>query len=515
MKEKILILIVLLFLINPLVRAETKPVYLILFEKEVKSELVQDLINKKQHQFSFKIESLIDLKIPNDPTALTKYFNSISNLEYVLFMGNLKPRTETIDFPEYGYQARLNTDFFVDDLPIGRWPFNISVPVVTEKESLEKFSAGGIFPVMDFKTFTGNRKGKNWQLRGFDLRPYGEKIKKDLSNRKLAFTTLYEIEGLSAYGEQNFNGYPKPDFPLGVENSLQCFNDNEIVFVGSSGCPMKPYNDDATVVLFDYFSSPTRSIWVADKNSNKYADNDELVTEKILPVEQITKKDNRIVFLTPYLDNDNYLNTVAQTSLLTIVPKSSNRVTQLPAYVADVAQLMTDNSAVLDPLIQYTQSLPDQSLGKFIFSLLPETYQGKSNTALYQRYKYSVISLEIYGDPSVDLSELTDIPRPQLVLKPETVDRNLLIVLGKKNSYELTLQNGGQLDLKWEIAETPNFIKTNKIRGTIKPNKETVITLTLKEVESLIAPKTQTGIFVLETNDPDRKSIRIKIKLII
>nr|MBP8617660.1 hypothetical protein [Candidatus Paceibacterota bacterium] len=90
MKEKILILIVLLFLINPLVRAETKPVYLILFEKEVKSELVQDLINKKQHQFSFKIESLIDLKIPNDPTALTKYFNSISNLEYVLFMGNLK-----------------------------------------------------------------------------------------------------------------------------------------------------------------------------------------------------------------------------------------------------------------------------------------------------------------------------------------------------------------------------------------------------------------------------------------
>ena len=102
-----------------------------------------------------------------------------------------------------------------------------------------------------------------------------------------------------------------------------------------------------------------------------------------------------------------------------------------------------------------------------------------------------------------------------MVLKPETVDRNLLIVLGKKNSYELTLQNGGQLDLKWEIAETPNFIKTNKIRGTIKPKKETVITLTLNDVEYLIAPQTQTGLLVLETNDPDRKSIKIKIKVIV
>jgi len=508
MKEKILILIVLLFLINPLVRAETKPVYLVLFEKEVKSELVQDLINKKQHQFSFKIESLIDLKIPNDPTALTKYFNSISNLEYVLFMGNLKPRTETIDFPEYGYQARLNTDFFVDDLPIGRWPFEISVPVV--KEKAKKIITSGIFPICQFRQYLGSWEGKKWHLKGYNPTEEGERIKSALHKQGIQFSALYETEGLGPDGN-GFEEQPQPDFVL--NESTKIFNQSHLVFL-ESGKLQFPADQKNNIIPYHYFSSPQRIIWREDLDKDSYADCDEEIEiTPLVPADEIQKQ-NRIAFVLVYLDSDQYIDTVAQNSIITIVPKIDNRITQLPFEVGKKAAIMSSGLNILRAVCLCSSDLPQDTIGKFIHSKLPELYQG-SDTKYSHQYKYSVLSLEIYGDPSVTLSELADFPHPQLVLKPETVDRNLLIVLGKKNSYELTLKNVGQLDLQWKILEIPKFIKTNKISGTIKPNKETVITLTLNDVEYLIAPQTQTGLLVLETNDPDRKLIKIKIKLII
>lgn len=499
------------FLISPLlVRAEAKPVYLILFEKEAKIELVQDLINKKQHQFSFKIESLVDLKIPNDPTALTKYFKSISNLEYVLFMGKLQPRTETIDFPEYGYQARLNTDFFVDDLPLGKWPFNSPVPVVQEKA--KKIITSGILPIYQFRQYLGFWEGKKWSLNGYNPTEEGERIKSALHKQGIQFSTLYETEGLGHDGN-GLEEQPQPDFVL--NESAKIFNQSHLVFL-ESGKLQFPADQKNNIIPYHYFSSPQRIIWREDLNKDSYADCEkEVEILPLVPVDEIQKQ-NRIAFVLVYLDSDRYINTVAQNSIITIVPKIDNRITQLPFEVGKKASIMSSGLNILRAVILCSSDLPNYTIGKFIYSKLPELYQG-SDTKYSHQYKYSVLSLEIYGDPSVTLSEIADLPRPQLVLKPETVDRSLVIVLGKKNSYELTLKNVGQLDLQWEISETPNFIKTNKIRGTIKPNKETVITLTLKEkeVESLIAPKTQTGLLVLETNDPDRKSIRIKIKAII
>lgn len=508
MIKKVLTLIVLVFLCVPLVRAETKPVYLILFEKEIKMELVQNLIHKKQNQFNFQIESLIDLKIPNEPETITEYLKSISNLKYVLFMGDLKPRKETIELKDYGYTATIETDHIIKDIPIGRWPFNTPVPTIKEKKN--ELISSGILPIGRFRQYTGTRDGKRWKIEGSDMRAYGEKFKKNFSNRKLPFFTLYETEGLGPNGGTIEE--PEPDYSL--EESIKIFNNSNLSIMSSTESLRVPYGSDDKIVSYNYPSFPQRIVWKEDEDGDDYIDNNESLVFPIVPVNQIEKQD-RIAFIMVYLDpKDKYIDTVAQNSVVTIAPKSDNRYNSIAIQFFKSA-LISNNFSLLDCLSYQFSNLIDSSIGEFVFQSLPLSYVGKPDTKALCFLRYSTLSLEIYGDPSVSLSELTDIPHAQIVFEPESVDKTLVINMGNKNSFDLTMKNIGPLDLQWRVIETPNFIKTNKIRGTIKPEKETVITLTRKEAESKVAPKTQSGFFVIETNDPNRTIIKLKIRVII
>ncbi len=510
MIKKVLTLIFLVFLCIPPVRAETKPVYLILFEKEVKMDLVQNLIDKKQNQFNFQIKSLIDLKITNEPQAITEYFKAIPNLTYVLFMGDLKPRKETIEFKEYGFKATLETDFLIEDLPIGRWPFNTPVPTVTKEKKNELISSG-ILPIGRFNQYTGTRDGKKWRIKGDDMRFYGEGLKKCFSDRKLPFLTLYETEGLGPNGGTIEE--PEPDYPL--DESVKIFNSSDLSIVSSTESFRIPYGSDDKIVSFNYPSYPQRIVWKEDEDGDGYIDNNESLVFPIVPVNQIEKQD-RIAFIMAYLDpKDKYIDTVAQNSIITIAPKSSDRITQLTPKVASKSALISNNFSLLYCLLYQFPNLIDSSIGEFVFHCLPSLYVGMPETEAVCLHKYATLALEIYGDPSVSMSDLADLPHAQIVFGPESVDKTLVINMGTKGSFDLVIKNRGQLNLQWNVRETPNFIKTNKIRGTVKPDQETVITLTRKEIESKVAPKTQSGFLILETNDPNSKVVKLKIRVII
>ncbi len=118
MHKKLLIILILAMILvcNDLVYA-TKGVYLILFEKEKKIELVQELVNTRKNQIKIKIESLQDLKIPNNALEIKKYLSAIPTLHYLLFMGNLDCLKQNINLP--GYSRDIETDFLIKDVPIG------------------------------------------------------------------------------------------------------------------------------------------------------------------------------------------------------------------------------------------------------------------------------------------------------------------------------------------------------------------------------------------------------------
>lgn len=501
-----------------IIHADTsKPIYLILFEKEKKIELVKDLIEKKQNQFEFRVESLKDLQITNDPVEIETYLKTIPNLGYVLFMGNMKPKACTINLLD-DYPVTIETDFLISNLPIGRWPFNIPVPVVTNKLELDQFLSSGIFPIGQFKQYLGHTQEGCWNSRGINLAVYGEDLKKNFVQKNLKFTTLYETEGLNPdgkpIGQQGPNSF-KPDFPL--DKTLEIFNNSNLSFVASSAL-ISPFDKKNNLYICTYFSSPQRIIWVNDVNKNYLADYNvipklsEIQISSLFPDDPETlEKKERIVFLLTFFNKDDFGKELAKRSTLVISPNPKNRVTQLPLYTGLKNGNLTNCAILSDILSASVKDLRiNTSIGNFIHQVLPSLYNNSGNDIDdYYYIKYPIMSLEIYGDPSVSLSEFFKLP--QIELEPEKLDKELIIDMGYKDNYTFSIKNTGEANLKWKIASLPFFIETDKLEGENEPQTSSNIKLIRKETQLLVAPKERSGTLIIETDDPSRNSIEIKI----
>ena len=121
----------------------------------------------------------------------------------------------------------------------------------------------------------------------------------------------------------------------------------------------------------------------------------------------------------------------------------------------------------------------------------------------------------LYGPPEMTLTDFIELPK--VLLKPNSLNEiaEPEIDFGYSTRTVFTIANIGIADLIWNFSTIPDWISITPTSGENPCNAQTDIVLAIKTIRIntfCVVPQEKCGMLILLTNDPDRKTIRIRVR---